>query len=311
MNIYSALSIDVPVIAYSVLHQMKKEVTEKDYTNTIREMHATIRSESDQVMKVWASHLAEITASSVQTTRGTLSQFLTLPLDTDKKEIYRILEDQIGQLFKQTLPVSKIGVITSTEGKFLWEHEQNGALQALQTNGKDYLKKLKFKLSHEDQLIFESNYFVESGLNLDIIEHIIRDRMGIYATAHGQHIRQAEPYAFAAHNLSYLKGSLESGEMKYEATIFFSKGKTQYDPFRKGLFELLDNLQKEFTLGHCSVWQRKLGLGAGSEFNVKMRAGDRKTLKEFIIALFKSIEKKPIYGPVFGNGHLLVKELTR
>jgi hypothetical protein len=311
MSIYSALSLEVPVIAYSVLHQMKKGIADKDYTKTIRDMHATVRSESDQVTKVWMSHLAEITASSVQTTRGTLSQFLTLPLDTDKKEIYRILEDQIGQLFKQTLPVSKIGVVSSTEGKFLWEHEQSGALQKLQTKGKEYLKKLKFKPSDEDQNIFESNYFIESGLNLDIIEHIIRDRMGIYATAHGQHIRQAEPYAFAAHNLAYLKGSLDSAESKYEAAIYFSKGKTQYDPFRKGLFELLDNIQRELTLGHCSVWQRKLGLGAGSEFNMKIRAGDRKTLKEFIIALTKSVEKNPIYGPVIGNGHLLVKELTR
>jgi hypothetical protein len=311
MSIYSALSIDVPVIAYLVLHQMKKGVAEKDYTKAILEMHTSVRSESDQVMKVWMSHLAEVTASSVQTTRGTLSQFLTLPLDTDKKEIYRILEDQIAQLFKQTLQVSKIGVITSTEGKFLWEHEQSSVLQALQTKGKDYLKKLKFKPTLEDQPIFESMYFIESGLNLDIIEHIIRDRMGIYATAHGQHIRQADPYAFAAHNLAYLKGPLDLAESKYEAVIYFSKGKTQYDLFRKELFELLDILQRELALGHCSVWQRKLGLGAGSEFILKMRAGDRKTLKEFVVALMKNIEKNPIYGPVFGNGNFLVKELIR
>ncbi len=310
MSIYSALSIDVPVILYSILHQMKKGVGEKEYTKTIRDMHVMVHDETEKVAEVWKTNLAEVTASSVQTTRGTLSQFLTLPLDTDLKEIHRILEDQIGQLLKQTLPVSKVGVMTSSEGKVLWEREQGAVLLALQERGKDYLKRLKFKISDEDQYIFESDYYVEGGLNLDIIEHIVRDRMGIYATAHGQHTRQTEPFIFAAHNLAYLKGSLETDDSKYEAVIHFGKGKTQHAPFRKGLFELLDNVQNDLKLSHCSVWQRKLGLGAGAEFNIRMRAGDRKTLKDFILSFAKSAEKNPIYKPVIGNGHLVLKEQT-
>jgi hypothetical protein len=310
MSIYSALSIEAPVIVYSILHQMKKGVGEKEYTKTIRDMHTMVHAETEKVAEVWRTNLAEITASSVQTTRGTLSQFLTLPLDTDLKEIHRILEDQIGHLLKQTLPTSKVGVITSTEGKFLWEREQGAVLSAFQDRGRDYLKKLKFKVGDEDQYVFESNYFVEGGLNLDIIEHIVRDRMGIYATAHGQHTRQTEPYVFAAHNLTYLKGSLQTGDSKYEAVLHFGKGKTQYAPFRRGLFELLDNVQNDLRMSHCSVWQRKLGLGAGTEFNIRMRAGDRKTLKEFILSFAKGAEKNPIYSPVIVNGHLVLKELT-
>jgi hypothetical protein len=310
MSIYSALSIDVPVIVYSVLHQMKKGIGEKEYRKAIRDMHDMVHEETTKVTEVWKSHLADVTASSVQTTRGTLSQFLTLPLDTDKKEIYTILQDQIGQLLKQTLPISKIGVTSSTEGKVLWEREQNSVLQALQLRGKDYLKKFKFKLADEDLHIFESDYFLEGGLNLDIIEHIVRDRMGIYAIVHGQHITQTEPFVFAAHNLVYLKGPLDSVDVKYEAVIHFAKGKPPYAPFRKGLVELLDNAQNEIRLSHCSIWQRKLGLGSGTEFNLRMRAGDRKTLKDFILVLVKFTEKNPVYGPIIKNGHLVVKEIT-
>ena len=310
MSIYSALSIDVPVIAYSVLHQMKKGVEEKEYVKTVREMHTMVHAETEKVIQAWKNHLGEVTASSIQTTRGTLSQFLTLPLDTDTKAIYEILEDQIGQLLKQTLPVSKIGVLASTEGKTLWEREQNSVLQALQMRGKDYLKKFKFKTAEEDLHVFESDYFAEGGLNLDIMEHIVRDRMGIYATAHGQHTRQTEPFVFAAHNLVYIKGSLETGESKYEAVVFFEKGNTQYAPFRKGLFELIDSIRDDVKLSHCSVWQRKLGLGVGTEFNLRLRAGDRKTLKDFILAVAKGAEKNPVYGRVMKDAHLVVKELT-
>jgi len=308
MSIYSALSLDIPVIAYSILHQMKKGTGEKEYIRTIREMHGMVHAETEKVMDDWKSHLADVTASSIQTTRGTLSQFLTLPLDTDVKEIYKILDDQIGQLLKQTLPVSRIGVIASTEGKFLWEREQSAVLQGLQSRGKDYLKKLKFKSSVEEQQVFESDYFVEGGLNLDIIEHIVRDRMGIYGSAHGQHLRDAEPFVVATHNLAYLKGTLETGESKYEAVVYFSKGKTQYTSFRKGLFELLDNTQSNLKVVHCSVWQRKLGLGSGSEFNIRIRAAERRTLKDFILAMAKGAEKNPIYAPIIKNGSLVIKE---
>ncbi len=311
MSIYSALSMEVPVVIYSVMHQMKKGVGEKEYTKTIHDMHSMVRTETANVVEAWLNHLRELTASSVQTTRGNLSQFLTLPLDTDMKEIHRILEDQIGQLLKQALPVARIGVLTSTEGKFFWEREQSAILQSWFLRGKEYLKKLKFRTKDEGQYIFESDFFIEGGLNLDIIEHIVRDRMGIYATAHGQHIRQTDPFAFAAHNLAYLHGSLETGESKYEAIIHFGKGKVQYAPFRKGLVELLDSVRNECGLSHCSMWQRKLGLGSGTEFNIRMRARDRRIVKDSILAFAKGAEKSPMYLPIMKNGSLVMKELTR
>jgi hypothetical protein len=311
MSIYSVLSMEVPVVAYSVLHQMKKGVGEKEYTKTIHDMHTVVRTESANVVEAWRNHLRELTASSVQTTRENLSQFLTLPLDTDMKEIHRILEDQIGQLLKQALPVARIGVVTSTEGKFFWEREQSALLQSLLSRGKEYLKKLKFKTKDEDQCIFESDYFVESGLNLDVIEHIVRDRMGIYAAPHGQHTRQTDRYVFAAHNLAYLHGSLETGDSKYEAVIHFAKGKVQYAAFRKGIAELLDSVKNESELPHLSMWQRKLGLGAGTEFNIRMRARDRKMVKDSILAFAKGAEKNPLNLPIIKSGSLVTKELTR
>ena len=311
MSIYSALSMEVPVVAYSVLHQMKKGIGEKEYTKTIHDMHTMVRTESANVVEAWKNHLRDLTASSVQTTRGNLSQFLTLPLDTDMKEIYKILEDQIGQLLKQALPVARIGIVTSTEGKFFWEREQNTLLQSMLLRGKDYMKKLKFRTKDEDQYIFESDYFVESGLNLDVIEHIVRDRMGIYAAPHGPHTKQADPFVFAAHNLVYLHGSLETGDSKYEAVIHCAKGNVQYVPFRKGITELLDSVKSESELPHCSVWQRKLGLGSGTEFNIRMRARDRKMVKDSIMAFAKGAEKNPMYLPIIKNGALVTKELTR
>ena len=272
-------------------------------------MHQSVGIESDNVTQAWEQHIREITASSVQATRGNLSQFLTLPLDTDVKEVHRILEDQIGQLLNKALPTAKIGVLTSTEGRMIWEREQNNTLQSLAAQGKDYLAKLKFRTKEEEAQIFESDYFVEGGLNLDIIEHIVRDRMGIYSAPHGPHTQQADPFIFAAHNLVYHHGPLATGESKFEAILHFGKGKMQYVPFRKGLTELLEGVGSDSQLSHCSFWQRKLGLGPGAEFNIRMRARDRRLIKEFVSTFAKRAEKNPDLMHVIEKGCLLVKEL--
>ncbi len=309
MSIYSALSIEVPVVVYSVLHQMKRGVGEKEYTETIRAMHSGVKSETSNIAQVWEHHLRELKATAVQATRGTLSQFLTLPLDSDTKEVQRILEDQLGQVLKQALPASNFGVLTSTEGKFIWEREQNSTLQALFARGKDYLARLKFRTKEEDSLIFESDYVVQGGLNLDIIEHMVRDRMGIYDAPHGPHTLESDSFVFGAHNLVFQRGTLDAGESTFEAVLHFSKGKVQYAPFRKSLTEIIETVADESELANCSLWQRKLGLGGGTEFNIRMKARDRRVIKEFLGRLGKKVEKNPDLAPVTGKGALLLKEL--
>ncbi len=311
MSIYSELSVDIPVINYSVLHQVRKGTEEKEYVKTIHEMHRTVLAESETLNTEWKNRLGEMTATSVQATRGALSQFLTLPLQGDVREVQRILEDQLRQAYKLVLPPSKLGVTASVEGKFLWDREQNATLQSMLNSGREYLKKLKFRVGEADSQVFESGFVVEGGFNLDFIEHIVRDRMGIYATSHGQHIAESDPFVFAAHNLAFAQGSLERGSTKFEAAIHFSKGKPQYGPFRRELTELLTAVQKELKLDHCSFWQRKLGLGAGTEFNIRLRDGDKKILREFVIALSKAKDRKLVHEALFPDGHLLLKELIR
>jgi hypothetical protein len=309
MSIYSALSTNVPIIMYSAVHQMKKGTSEKGYVKTLQDMHDSIRLESTKVADQWKVYLAETSASSMQTTRGTLSQFLTLPLDSDLRDVQRILDDQIAQLMKQVLPVSTHGVVVSTEGKFVQEKEPNASLQALLTRGNSYFKKLKFNLIRPEQPIFESDFILEGGLNLDIIEHIVRDRMGVYAETHGRHTQQADTFIFAAHNLVHLHGSLSVENSKYEAVLHFSKGRVQYEQYRKSLIELLERCNKLTNVAHYSLWQRKLGLGAGAEFNIRIRGSERKLIRDFVLALLKREEEVVPFGPVIRNANMIVKEL--
>lgn len=308
MSIYSALAISAPTVAYTSLHQVKKGVATKGYVKTMQEMHQMIRAESEKVEQIWKNHVQELSASSVQTTRGNLSQFLTLPLDTDVKEIHRILGDQVAQLSRQLAPVKRFGVISSTEGRIVWEREQNAVIRQIIDRGRDHLMQLGFQVGKTGTDIFESQFIVEGGLNLDIIEHIVRDRIGTYAHPHGKHIEEFGSMAFAAHNLVLLHGAMDGSPFKYEAAIHFSKEGQQYVPFLKKLAEVFEHLQQEYRFDHMSLWQRKLGLGGGTEFNVRVRCHDKKAIKDFVLGIAKIEDKEGICNLLVKSGYLIIKE---
>ena len=76
MSIYKVLSLDIPVLAYSVLHQPRKTVKTKEYAKSLLGLRTKLMEESQKIQTAWQNYLSEMTAKTVQTTRGNLSQFL-------------------------------------------------------------------------------------------------------------------------------------------------------------------------------------------------------------------------------------------
>jgi hypothetical protein len=295
-------------MAYSILHQIRKGTGEKEYQKTMTEFHRAVFEESDQIDALWKHNVNELASSAVQATRGTLMQFLTLPLDTDVKEIHRILKDHYLQFASQLFPDSRLGISSSVEGRVVFETDHHSVLQKMMRRGKEYLKEMGFAFNKDELSIYESRFFVEGGINLDMIEHIVRDRMGIYLSVHGKHLEQHSSRVFSAHNLVDHKGTLNPNQSKFEGAIHFSKGKQQYAQFRKKIGETLESLQSEYKFDSVSMWQRKLGLGLGSEFNIRIRSNEKRTIRESILHMAKSGDKETILEPMIKNGQLVMKE---
>jgi len=56
-----------------------------------------------------------------------------------------------------------------------------------------------------------------------------------------------------------------------EVTFAFSKGPIHYSDFRREVSALIEQVGDQINLIHASFWQRKLGLGTGKEFVLRLR----------------------------------------
>jgi hypothetical protein len=83
----------------------------------------------------------------------------------------------------------------------------------------------------------------------------------------------------------------------------------KYATFRGGLAEVLEKLSEGLDLNHVSLWQRKLGLGVGREFVLRV-ISDKSEVAANIIGWLNGYDDKPfVRESIIGGGHLMVKEL--
>jgi hypothetical protein len=141
-------------------------------------------------------------------------------------------------------------------------------------DGREYMASLGFTPGqgplHEAWLLFRGS------LHYDVMEHVVRDRMGIYKGSHGDHIEYVGRTSFGTYNLNYqlgesLTSDLVSDALAQEVTFAFSKGPVHYSDFRRDVSALMEHVGEQINLIHASFWQRKLGLGTGKEFVLRLR----------------------------------------
>jgi hypothetical protein len=308
MSIYRALEFERPAIQYSIIHQPSPAIPARDYQKNMLEMHRTVRAEAGAASSRWNDYRRDVAERAVQAIRGNLLQFLTTPLQSDVAEIKRVVTEQMESTISTVIPHGALGPVWSTEGKFDVDPLKTGPLKHATTAGKRLLTELGFKSTKASPPVFESTFLVDGGLNLDILEHIVRDRMGIYASLHGKHIREAAAMTFAVHNMVHRRG--ETGVPKgMEAILLFAKGPMPYDQLRRGLISALDDAWQEQNPSQVALMQRKLGLGKGLEFQLRICAQSRAGATEFMDRLLRSSAGGEV-GDILKNGALLMREIV-
>lgn len=307
MSVYSALKFESPVIAYSALHQVQKGIEPGVYVQTMKDFHR-LCEETFKVNSAWEEFRKDAVTRTLQAARSRLKEYLSTPLKSDSEAIQSILRERIEEYSRTVLLETPLGVIQTTEGRVV--DLPAGSARSIALSGKKYLTELGFSTGRPKRDVFESVFLVQGGLNLDIIEHMVRDRIGIYTPVHGKHIGEFDSYSYSVHNLIDLAGTLEGGTPKHEIALFISKGEVHYDVFRSALRSKLADVIERFKLPHASLWQRKLGLGSGREFVLRFQGNEPDVLMEAISSL-PSKEDGAFLKEAFQAGHVLCKEFIR
>ena len=268
-----------PLIAYCALHQSNAQSTRDEYVATMLEFHNRIHDESILLVRQQLQSVEEAQNRELNRLRNSLAQFLQTPLRADTEEIQKAIRDSFTRIremsFKRELP----GITHSIEGEVVPLAHGQPPVRKLSLNGSRYLADLGFDSAKKDGGVFESAFIVSGGENLDVLEHIVRDILGIYATTHGRHIREFANYSYCLYNIVHNDaiGNINAQDHPFEAALFFSKpepDKIKYAPFRSALGSLIESLKKELRLPSVSLWQRKLGLGTGVEFALRVNLSD-------------------------------------
>lgn len=312
MSLYNHFSIPVPVIAYCAMHQALPSVSREEYEKTMRELHHRIAKETAAMVASYGKFRHEGINREAEKLRASLSQYLETPHGRDDAEVRRIFSESLARFSDLVRGNLGIGLKNSVEGRFILPKFGSAASASLLQRGREYLEELEFNLGAGSSGVYESSFVIEGGENLDILEHIVRDRLGIYATTHGKHIKEFGGYAYSVFNLIDQHGGdatkpFASGQL--EAAIFFSKPDMKYAPFRSGLVEVMDRLSAELDIPHITVWQRKLGLGRGNEFIVRISVRDLDHLNRIVEWLWAKTEKPFVHGALIASGKLTIKEL--
>lgn len=312
MSVYKLLSTPVPTIAYCAMHQALPGVPAVEYEKTMREFHDRVAEETGIITASYGKYVRESVSRQSQLIRVALSQFLQTPISTDDEHVQEVLDESLEKFRESQADGSGFGLKQSVEGKFFFPPSKKAREKRLLQNGRAYLEELGFNFGRTRGEIFESIFIVNGGMNLDILEHIVRDRLGIYSTTHGKHIKEFDSYSYAAYNLVHVNGALPGREKlaRYtELDLYFSKPDIPYGPFREGLVAALNGLSQKLGVDYISLWQRKLGLGAGKEFVLRIVCGSATKVGQSLKWLEGYKEHSFVRQAVIEDGKLLVKEL--
>lgn len=161
-----------------------------------------------------------------------------------------------------------LGPLTWTEHAFTLDRP---GLEPLLASGRDYLASLKMDTGPDAPEIEESVFTFQGSVGYDVVEYIVRSLLGIYAPPHGVHIQQHGPLAFGTYDRIQEVPGAVSG---WQAVFAFNKGRARYGVFRKALRNTMSALADATGWGGMVAWQRKLGLGYGHEFVLRVELGN-------------------------------------
>lgn len=282
MDVYRTLDLAVPQLLFTMLHQAGPTVSEEELTRTVTALHLDIRHQAQEIGEELHHWLEQ---QYTQRAEETVRQLQHL---SDLEQVRETLLRDYQRLGSDISTESVLGMQGSAEEAFREEAPSHPDLAGRFADGREYLASLGFKPGqgsmHEAWLLFRGS------IHYDIMEHIVRDRMGIYRGSYGAHIQHVTRTMFRTYNLIHQLGEpliANLAQDAQEVTLAFNKGPIQYNAFRQEVRVLMEYVVEQTYLMHASFWQRKLGLVLQPHLCDRMKG---KKTEEEEMEVFPSIE---------------------
>jgi len=296
-------------VAYIVTHQAGEKQSPEAYLRNIRELHRRVTEEAARRSESVQKSVGELVGREVQVAFGALTQFLVTPLKSDQLEVKKILEEALRRALDAGQSASPYRFLETRLSRVLAKPPNASALRQHLEAGTAYHHQLGFRTAKGE--VFESDFLVESAAAFELLEHIVRDRMGIYDGPHGKHIEEAGAWTFAAYNI-VSEEQAQDGEGSLLVEVPLSKpGGMRYDAFRTAIGRLQTSMREVARVSRLGVWQRKLGLGPGREFLLRFECSDLDGAADVGLRVFPLLRDmiSSLETPSPGSFPLIIKEI--
>jgi hypothetical protein len=260
MDVYRTLNLAVPQLLFTVLHQAGPTVSEEEFIQTVTALHMDIRHQAQEIGEELHQWLEQQYTQRALETVHQLQRLAALAEQADLEQVQETLLRDYQQLGNDISTESVLGMQGSAEEAFREEVPSHPDLARRFADGREYLASLGFKPGqgsmHEAWLLFRGS------IHYDIMEHIVRDRMGIYRGSHGAHIQNVTRTMFRTYNLIHQLGEPLTADVVQDAqevTFAFNKGPIQYNAFRQEVRVLMEQIVEQTYLLHASLhtWNRR------------------------------------------------------
>ena len=296
-------------VGYIILHQSAATAGEEEYVETMKALHRRLAAEAAAVAAVQEKARHDLLVREAQALLSSLNQFLETPLNTDQAEVEQIVVEELERVAADFPAIPFPRLRSSVEGRIFVPSFTSAAARRAATRGAAGLHELGFTDSPGGN-IYESVFVVDGGAGLDLLEHCVRDRLGIYDLPHRAHIEQAAGWVFSAYNLISASGSPDDAPAPpLELCLHLTKPPSlRYDEYRKAIGARIAGLLETRAAASASLWQRKLGLGRTREFILRAGCHDFRAADETAGAILHDT-KSPEFGEGGDPPAVLMKEL--
>jgi hypothetical protein len=274
MDVYRALNADVPQLLFTIMHQATPTVSVEEYTRKVLDLHTEIRHQAEAMTGELHTWIQQQCAQQAEEMVRKFQRLGILAEQADLEQAGEFLERDYSRLASRLGSQALLGMQGSGEEVLNDDIPAIPDLAERVVEGRQYLASLGFQPGKG--IISESWLLFRGSMHYDIMEHVTRNRLGIYKGMYADHLSSVAGALFSTYNLIYQVGegltfTLTEDMPTQEISFAFNKGPDHSSLFLQEVAALMEEIADPIPLLHASFWRRKLGLGAGKEFTLRLR----------------------------------------
>jgi hypothetical protein len=316
MSIYKIITTGPQLICCSCLHQVKEGVPSSQFVKDLKSIHNQLDKETEKFIKTLERNQQKVLDKNTETLMTILSEFLQTPLPRDQEDIRKIVRDALQKNISQLGLDLKYGIEMSYSSVVTYSDTANALLKRLEKTGSDYLKCLGYDISKEERGIYESLFIFESSLNIDVVEYILKNKIDSPLPILGKLPGDSNHSMHSLYNIIYSAGAAVNkffDKEVMEVDIYFSKPReVEASIFQNEFVEAMDKMWVTLKIPYITLMQRKLGLGKGTDFVLRLYLEEeRDHITEAIRWLTMYNEVGYIRQVLIDDGRLIIKKIIK